>query len=91
MLAEAQVIQCEAELLLAKKQLEYATVRAPCNGIVSKRAVEKGQYISAGQNLCAVVENENLWIIANVKETQLRSIKIGQEVKIKIDAYPSLD
>ncbi len=89
--AEAQVTQCEADLLLAKKQLEYAIVCAPCNGIVSKRVVEKGQYITAGQNLCAVVENENLWITANVKETQLRSIKIGQEVRIKVDAYPNID
>jgi membrane fusion protein (multidrug efflux system) len=89
--AEAQVIPCEAELLLAKKQLEYAIVRAPCNGIVSKRAVEEGQYISAGQNLCALVDNENIWVTANVKETQLGSIKIGQEVKIKVDAYPNLD
>jgi membrane fusion protein (multidrug efflux system) len=89
--AEAQVVQCEAELLLAKKQLEYAIVCAPCDGIVSKRAVEEGQYISAGQNLCALVDNENLWVTANVKETQLNSIKIGQEVKIKVDAYPDLD
>jgi len=89
--AEAQVIQNEAELLLAKKQLEYAIIRAPCNGIVSKRAVEEGQYVSMGQNLCALVDNENLWVTANVKETQLRSIKIGQEVNIKVDAYPNLD
>jgi membrane fusion protein, multidrug efflux system len=89
--AEAQVIQSDAELLLAKKQLEYAIVRAPCDGIVSKRAVEEGQYISVGQNLCALVDNENLWVTANVKETQLRSIKIGQEVKIEVDAYPNLE
>jgi len=89
--AEAQVIQSEAELLLAKKQLEYAIVCAPCNGIVSKRAVEEGQYVSVGQNLCALVNNQDLWVTANVKETQLKSIKIGQEVKIRVDAYPSLD
>jgi membrane fusion protein (multidrug efflux system) len=89
--AEAQVTQYEAELLLAKRQLEYANVCAPCNGIVSKRAVQKGQYISIGQSLCALVDNENLWVTANVKETQLRSIKTGQEVKIKVDAYPDLE
>ena len=90
-MAEAQVEQCKADLILARQQLNYAIVRAPCNGIVSKRAVQEGQYISVGQSLCALVDNENLWVTANVKETQLRSIKIGQEVKIKVDAYPDLD
>lgn len=44
-----------------------------------------------GQSLCAVVENGNMWVSANVKETQLNNIKAGQLVKIKIDAYPDLD
>jgi membrane fusion protein, multidrug efflux system len=90
-LAEEQIKQCEADLLLAKRQLDYAIVRAPCDGIVSKRAVEQGQYVSVGQNLCAVVENGNIWVAANVKETQLKNIKVGQQVKIKIDAYPGLE
>ena len=90
-LALAQIEQCKADLLLAQRQLDYAIVRAPCDGIVSKRSVEEGQYISVGQNLCAVVENENMWVTANVKETQLKNIKTGQQVKIKIDAYPDLD
>ena len=90
-LAEAQVEQCKADLLLAQRQLDYATVRAPCDGIVSKRSVEVNQYVSPGQNLCAVVENGNMWVSANVKETQLKNIKTGQQVKIKIDAYPGLD
>ena len=89
-IAEAQVRQCEADLILSQKQLNYAIIRAPCNGIVSKRTVEEGQYISSGQNLCALVENENLWVTANVKETQLKSIKIGQDVQIMVDAYSDL-
>jgi membrane fusion protein (multidrug efflux system) len=90
-MAQAEVEQCKADLILARQQLAYAVVRTPCNGIVSKRAVEEGQYISVGQNLCAVVENENLWVTANMKETQLKGIKTGQEVKITVDAYPDLD
>jgi membrane fusion protein (multidrug efflux system) len=89
-LAQAQVEQCKADLIIARHQLEYAVVCAPCNGIVSKRAVQKGQYVSAGQNLCALVDNENLWVTADVKETQLGHIKIGQHVDIKVDAYPDL-
>jgi membrane fusion protein, multidrug efflux system len=90
-LAQQQIEQCKTDLLLAQRQLDYAIVRAPCDGIVSKRAAEEGQYISVGQNLCAVVENNNMWVTANVKETQLKNLKVGQQVKIKIDAYPNLD
>jgi membrane fusion protein (multidrug efflux system) len=90
-LAEEQIEQCKADLLLAQRQLDYAVVRAPCDGIVSKRSVEVNQYVSVGQNLCAVVENGNMWVTANVKETQLKNIKAGQLAKIKIDAYPDLD
>jgi membrane fusion protein (multidrug efflux system) len=90
-LAEEQIEQSKADLLLAQRQLDYAIVRAPCDGTVSKRSVEVNQYVSIGQNLCAVVENGNMWVSANVKETQLKNIKAGQVVKIKIDAYPDLD
>lgn len=89
-LAKAQIKQREAELELAKKQLSYAAIIAPCNGIVTKRAVQVGQYVSAGQALCVVIDNENFWISANFKETQLQKIKIGNEVEIKLDAYPDL-
>lgn len=89
-LAEALVKQREAELVLAKTQLDYATVEAPCDGVVSKRAVETGQYITVGQPLCSEIDNTALWITANVKETQVDRIRPGQTVDIEIDAYPSL-
>ena len=89
-LAEALVKQREAELILAQTQLEYATVEAPCDGIVSKRAVEEGQYITIGQPLCSVIDNINLWVTANFKETQINKIKLGQDVEIKLDAYSKI-
>lgn len=89
-LARAQIKQREADLALAKKQLSYAYVVAPCNGIVSKRSFNQGQYISAGQSLCTVVNTERYWITANFKETQLEHIKIGSEVEITLDSYPGL-
>jgi membrane fusion protein (multidrug efflux system) len=89
-LAKAEIKQREAELILAKKQLSYATVIAPCNGIVSKRAIQQGQYVSSGQSLCVVIDNEHYWVSANFKETQLEKIKIGSEVEIELDAYPDL-
>lgn len=90
-LAEALVKQREAELLLAQTQLDYASVKSPCDGIVSKRAVEEGQYIIIGQPLCSTIDNENLWVTANFKETQLKKLKPGQEVEIKLDAYPDIE
>ncbi|HTA61340.1 MAG TPA: HlyD family secretion protein [Bacteroidia bacterium] len=89
-LAKAQIKQREAELALAKKQLSYATVLAPSNGVVTKRAIQLGQYVSTGQSLCVVIDTENYWISANFKETQLSKLKIGNEVEIELDAYPDL-
>jgi membrane fusion protein (multidrug efflux system) len=89
--AAALVDQSVAELRLAEEQLSHAYIIAPCNGIVTKRSVDQGQYVLAGQSLCAVVDEQHLWITANFKETQLRNIKPGQPVKIRIDAYPGLE
>jgi membrane fusion protein (multidrug efflux system) len=89
-LAQALVKQREAELILAQTQLDYATVEAPCDGIVSRRAVEEGQYITIGQPLCSAIDNTQLWITANFKETQVSKIHPGQSVEIKIDAYPNM-
>jgi membrane fusion protein (multidrug efflux system) len=90
-LARAQIKQREAELAVATKQLSYATVLAPCNGVVTKRAIQQGQYITAGQSLCVVVDNDHFWISANFKETQLHHVKIGNTVTIKLDAFPDLE
>lgn len=89
--AAALVNEKTAELQLAKEELSHAYILAPCNGIVTKRSVEQGQYVLAGQSLCAVVDEENLWITANFKETQLKNIKPGQAVQISLDAYPNVD
>jgi membrane fusion protein (multidrug efflux system) len=89
-LAEALVKQREAELLLAQTQLDYATIKAPCDGIVTKRSVEEGQYVSIGQPLCSEVDKETFWVTANFKETQVNKIKTGQDVEIKLDAYPDI-
>jgi membrane fusion protein (multidrug efflux system) len=89
-LAEALIRQREAELKLAITQLDYATIEAPCDGIVSKRSIEVGQYVSTGQSVCSAIDNTSLWVSANFKETQLEKMRIGQPVEIKIDAYPHI-
>lgn len=89
-LAEALIRQREAELKLAITQLDYATIEAPCDGIVSKRSIEVGQYVSTGQAVCSAIDNTSLWVSANFKETQLEHMRIGQPVEIKVDAYPHI-
>jgi membrane fusion protein (multidrug efflux system) len=89
-LAEAMVKQREAELALAQTQLDNATIEAPCDGIVTKRAIEAGQYITIAAPLCSVVDNTHLWVTANFKETQVKKLKIGEEVDVKIDAFPDI-
>lgn len=89
-LAKAQIKQREAELAMAQKQLSYAYVISPCNGIVTKRSFNQSQYLTVGQSLCAVVNTERYWVTANFKETQIRKIKLGDEVEIELDAYPGL-
>jgi membrane fusion protein (multidrug efflux system) len=86
--ARGQVAQKQADLDLAKLQLSYATVAAPSSGIVSKKNVEVGELVQAGQPLMAIVQDSGVWIVANYKETQLRKMRVGQPVTFEVDAYP---
>ena len=86
--AAAQVKLKEAELRNAELQLSYTTITAPASGHVAKKSVQPGQYVSPGQQLIALVGSNELWIVANFKETQLDKIAPGLPVIIKVDAYP---
>ena len=89
--AQIQVEQRQEELDLAKLNLSYATIVAPCDGYVSKKNVQPGQLVAVGQNLFAIVDESEIWVIANFKETQIEKMKVGQKVKIEVDAYPGKD
>ena len=86
--ARAQVAQRQADLEYAQLQLSYTIITAPVSGTVSKKSIEVGQYIQAGQPLMAVVDDREIWVIANFKETQLRRMRVGQAATIEVDAYP---
>lgn len=88
--AEALVQQREAELRLAEYERSHAIITAPATGIITKRTVQTGNLVNNGQSLCAIVDTENLWITANVKESQLETIRLNQPVDIEIDAYPNV-
>jgi membrane fusion protein (multidrug efflux system) len=85
--ATAQVGQAEASLRQAELNVSYTKVLAPRDGRVTRRTVEQGAYIGVGQTLLAIVP-DNVWVVANFKETQLKRIRPGQPVSIRVDAYP---
>jgi membrane fusion protein (multidrug efflux system) len=87
-LAQAIIKQRVAELQLAQTQLENTIVKAPFDGIVSKKSVEVGQYLQVGVPVCAAIDYTNLWVSANFKETQIEEMRPEQEVDIKVDAFP---
>jgi membrane fusion protein (multidrug efflux system) len=85
--ATSQVGQAEASLRQAELNLSYTKVLAPGDGRVTHRTVQQGAYVEVGQALLAIVP-DNVWVVANFKETQLRHIRPGQPVNIRVDAYP---
>jgi len=66
-------------------------ITSPANGLISKVNVQVGQYLSSGQSTFSVVLDQNLWVVANFKETQYSKIKVGQPVMIEVDAIPGHD
>lgn len=87
-LAAAIVKQREAELQLAQTQLDNTLIKAPFDGIISKKSAEVGQYLQVGSPVCSAVDYTNLWVSANFKETQIEEMRPDQEVDIKVDAFP---
>jgi membrane fusion protein (multidrug efflux system) len=85
--AAAEVERDKAALAQAELNLQYTKVTAPVDGILSKRSVEPGQVVQAGQPLFAIVNLDDIWVTANFKETQLKNMRVGQQVQIGVDAF----
>jgi membrane fusion protein (multidrug efflux system) len=85
--ASAETQRARAALQQAELSLSYTRIYAPESGYITKKSVEPGNIAGAGQILMALV-SDRLWVVANFKEVQLRRIRSGQPVSIKIDAYP---
>lgn len=82
------ITQKEAELKIAENNLHNAYITAPTDGIVTKRSAAAGQYLITGQTLCALIETNDYWVTANLKETQLKNIRLGQKASIIFGAFP---
>lgn len=86
--AHASIAQREAELDAARLNLSYTVIVAAADGQISKVNLQPGQLLQAGQTLFNIVADNQKWVVANFKETQLTKMKIGQKVSIKVDAFP---
>lgn len=84
----AAVEAARAALDEAQLNLSYSRIVAPTSGRIGKKTVEEGQRVEPGQPLLTIVE-DNPWVVANYKETQLKQMVAGQKVEIKIDAFPN--
>lgn len=87
-MAQAQVQQAQAALKNAEIQLADTTVRAPVSGVVALKSVEDGEIIVLGQQLFSITNPADVWIGANIEETYIGRVKVGQHVNFTIDAYP---
>lgn len=83
---EAAIQRATAALEMARLNLSYTVVVAPCDGKLGRRALEEGQFITAGQTITYILPDTQKWVIANYKETQIENLSVGQEVVITVDA-----
>ncbi|MDQ6756765.1 MAG: HlyD family secretion protein [Bacteroidota bacterium] len=88
-IAGSVIKQREVDVEDAKLNLSYSVITAPADGLVSKVNVEPGQFLQAGQALFSIVLNNDIWVVANFKETQFNKMRIGQKVIVHADAFPN--
>ncbi len=88
--ADARVAAARAARDQAALQLSYARITAPMSGVVSKKAVEVGQLVQPGQPLMTVVPLDDIWVVANLKETETADVNAGDPAEIEVDAYRGL-
>jgi membrane fusion protein (multidrug efflux system) len=86
--ADAHLAAAAAAVDNAKLQLSYAYITAPVSGTVARRNAEVGALVQVGQTLMSIVPDENVWVTANLKETQLTHVRVGDRATFTVDAYP---
>jgi membrane fusion protein, multidrug efflux system len=77
----------QADIDYAKLQISYTVITAPTDGIISKKTIQNGQLVQAGQSLFSIVNDNGLYLTANFKETQIENVRVGQHVHINVDAF----
>ena len=78
----------EAAVRLAELNLSYTVIVATADGVIGHKDIHVGQLVNPGQTMCSIVDNSEMWVVANYRETQMPNIKIGSKVTMKVDAVP---
>lgn len=86
--AVAAVAQAQAARDLAQIELDHTVVHAPVNGVVGNRQVRVGRLVAPGTSLLDIVPVDDVWVVANFKESQIEHIRPGQRALITVDGYP---
>ena len=87
---QAQIRAAGAQVTLATNNLRYTRILSPDDGLVGQRQVRPGQFVNVGSQIIAVIPLPKLWVIANYKETQMTGVRVGQPVRVTVDAFPDL-
>jgi len=82
---DAEIKRAKAAVDLAQLNLSYTIITAPYSGTTGRRNIQEGQLVQAGQTLLYFVRNNDKWIVANYRETQIQKLHIGQKVRLEID------
>jgi membrane fusion protein, multidrug efflux system len=86
----AQLDAAEAQVKLARNNLRYTEIRSPVDGMVGQRQVHPGEFVNIGTQIVTVMPLPNIWVISNYKETQMTHMRLGQSVRVTVDAFPGL-
>ena len=87
--SQASIEQAQAAVHQAELDLSYTKIYAPEDGFIARKNIEEGQYVQPGAALMAIAISNDIWVVANFKETQLELMRVGQAVDIEVDAYPN--
>lgn len=88
---KAAIEVAQAQIKLARLNLSYTVITATADGVVGKKNIHVGQLVQPGQAMVDIVDNSELWVVANYRETQLPGISLGAKVSIKADAVPDVE
>lgn len=88
--ADARLLAAKAARDLAANNLADTRIYASLNGVVSQKTLEPGQFMQPGQPMMNLVADDSVWVVANLKETQLDGLHLGSSAEFKVDAYPGL-
>lgn len=87
---DAGIEVAKSAIELAELNLSYTVITAPCDGVTSRKDIQVGQLVQPGQTLLTIVDSEEVWVVANYRETQTADMKIGDKVEIEVDAIPGV-